>query len=349
MAHIVFMHAPYDGTGAGYTQRVYNIADQLSEEHSVTVYGRRRSSFEEFLKYNIKGGTVPFELVDTIKTRFLLKKELRDADIISVFRQFTGRFDKHLLELMKDADTPFIYDFDHVMWGEGRQDDYHPLYLRYADTVIAASTYLVDVAKEFNDNIVKIPTVCDTEKFTPQQHDGPPTIVWTENGVLMGDVTDAIVQALETLQEEYEFSLKIAGIRTAEGRRKFQNIRNTALNGLIPHEGIPEFTKDADIGLKPNHFGVDAKACSPTSLFEYMSMGIVPVATAVGQAAEAVQDGKNGFLIKENKTEYWTRKLRSALETDMTLLKEEARKTIKEEYSLESATEQYQSIISDLT
>jgi glycosyltransferase involved in cell wall biosynthesis len=73
-------------------------------------------------------------------------------------------------------------------------------------------------------------------------------------------------------------------------------------------------------------------------LLQYMSMGIAPVASAVGINNEIISDGLNGFLIKSD--DEWYAKL-SALIEDQDMRRSmgrEARKTAVERYSYEAYT-----------
>jgi glycosyltransferase involved in cell wall biosynthesis len=62
--------------------------------------------------------------------------------------------------------------------------------------------------------------------------------------------------------------------------------------GELPHAEVPDYLAAMDVGLMPhsNRFG------SPVKIFEYMSMGVVPVGPRLGPLEEAVEDGVTGLL-----------------------------------------------------
>jgi glycosyltransferase involved in cell wall biosynthesis len=134
--------------------------------------------------------------------------------------------------------------------------------------------------------------------------------------------------------------LHIAG----EGRY-FQEINNyldnlgykdrITVDGWIPPDEIPDYLSHVDIGLLPlvqdTKFN---KSKSPTKLFEYMAMAKPTVSSNIGEAAEIIQDGENGFLAKDK--EEFIKKMQILIE-DSTLRQEmgdKACKTIENNYSL---------------
>jgi glycosyltransferase involved in cell wall biosynthesis len=107
------------------------------------------------------------------------------------------------------------------------------------------------------------------------------------------------------------------------------------VDGWIPPDEIPDYLSHIDIGLLPlvqdTKFN---KSKSPTKLFEYMAMAKPTVSSNIGEAAEIIQDGENGFLAKDK--EEFIKKMQILIE-DSTLRQEmgdKACKTIENNYSL---------------
>lgn len=69
--------------------------------------------------------------------------------------------------------------------------------------------------------------------------------------------------------------------------------------GLVDHAEMPEHLAACDVLLSPHGTQADGQEFfgSPTKLFEYMAMGRGIVASAVGQIAEVLEDGRTALLI----------------------------------------------------
>ncbi len=92
-----------------------------------------------------------------------------------------------------------------------------------------------------------------------------------------------------------------------------------------------------NIGILPLVDDQWTKGKASYKLLQYMSMGIVPIASSVGFNKDIVEDGVNGFLV--NTKEEWVKKL-SLLIEDENLRKEmgkNARITIEKNYALNKA------------
>ncbi len=69
------------------------------------------------------------------------------------------------------------------------------------------------------------------------------------------------------------------------------------LTGFVPHDKIPEFVSSMDIVLAP-YPQLDFFYYSPVKVYEYMAAGKAVVASRIGQIAEMIRDGYNGFLCR---------------------------------------------------
>jgi glycosyltransferase involved in cell wall biosynthesis len=72
-----------------------------------------------------------------------------------------------------------------------------------------------------------------------------------------------------------------------------------ALTGLVPFADMPDYLAACDIVLSPHGRQADGGEFfgSPTKLYEYMASGRAIVASAVGQIAESLRDGKTALLV----------------------------------------------------
>lgn len=68
------------------------------------------------------------------------------------------------------------------------------------------------------------------------------------------------------------------------------------LPGSVPHSEIPGYLSSIDIAVAP-YPDLSFFYYSPLKLFEYMSMGLPTVGSAIGQVKRVIDDGDNGFLV----------------------------------------------------
>lgn len=108
-----------------------------------------------------------------------------------------------------------------------------------------------------------------------QRYEGPPACLH-----LMGEEDDEVVYAIE-------------GIRSKVERRGLQIVRH----GWTSHKKVLDILREGDIGIcLLNPQVLNYRYAYPVKLVEYMSWGLVPVATD-GQGVRAlVRNGENGFV-----------------------------------------------------
>jgi glycosyltransferase involved in cell wall biosynthesis len=98
---------------------------------------------------------------------------------------------------------------------------------------------------------------------------------------------------------------------------------------------------ESDIFLLPSHYeGL------PLALLEAMASGCVAIASDVGSIGEIIEDGKNGFLIKPKDVSQVVKKLKVLLfdKADWAGLRQNARKTIEENFNLRDYIEKLEGI-----
>ena len=110
---------------------------------------------------------------------------------------------------------------------------------------------------------------------------------------------------------------------------------------------LPEYIASADLGLCFYHTQPGLRFYrSPLKLFDYMSCGLPVLATDIGQISEAVQNGKDGFLLKDNNIDDAVRhilflKNNPALAQKMG---QEGRKKVEEYYNWARAAEETEKV-----
>jgi len=211
---------------------------------------------------------------------------------------------------------------------------------------IAASRFLEDFLLQFNKKVYYIPSAVDTELFKPSLNGlNEDKIIFSWIGTFhKKEYIENIGFALDcfaVLRERYShiyFEIMGDGIYRDDLEKMISryNNRNVSLKGWTDPNAIPQYLTNIHVGLLP--VAKDKKfnrAKSPTKLFEYMAMEKPTVSSAIGEAAEIVRDGENGFLA--SKEAEFIEKMQRLIE-DAPLRKqmgEKARQTIEKSYSLE--------------
>lgn len=177
-----------------------------------------------------------------------------------------------------------------------------------ADAVIAGNAYLAGYARSRNPNVTVIPTVVDTaRRFNlPREHrEGPVTLAWTGSAT-----TTAYLQGLAPVLREVQ---------------RLRDVRFVFVSDSFPAMGLErveevewsEATEVAalargDIGLMPLPDDEWTRGKCGFKIIQYMALGLVPVASAVGANPEIIEDGIDGFLCRDEAG--WVRALLAAID-----------------------------------
>jgi len=356
----------YDLSGA--RVRCYNFARALKK------YGIDTEVFSFADNLGAKYGEKEFEMscLDKIKHnieafKILLKKE-KDA----IF--FMQRLNYHTLSPFIASlinKNKFIFDCDD--WNIRENPVYHfglfpsskmefltRKIAKYADACIAASLYLKNYLKKFNDKVYYIPTGVDTELFKPGSgHEDSSKITFSWIGTMyhkeMRENIKFVLDCFLALADKYDnIFMRIAG----EGKY-FEEI-NTYIDNArhrdrvrierwIPPEEIPAYISDIDVGLLPliqdTKFN---KSKSPTKLFEYMAMAKATVSSNIGEPSHIIKDGDSGFLAKDK--DEFIEKMEKLIKD--TVLRRDlgmsARSLVEKEYSLEVLVRKFYDVLNTI-
>jgi len=204
---------------------------------------------------------------------------------------------------VKDPDTPkFIYN----------------LVLKNSNTVFAISRYLEDEVKEVGcRNTVYVPVFIDTDAF--QRDVVGRTEIRKELGIRSNEVVigyagsfwyvegvPLLLKAFKSLSNRYEnIKLVIIGGRNVSGSDNVpQLIDELAIEERVtlvpqqPYELMPKYLSAFDIVCSPKIDCTENRAANPIKIYEYMSMALPTVVSAVGEISNIIENGYDGFLAK---------------------------------------------------
>jgi len=211
-----------------------------------------------------------------------------------------------------------VYDFDDAVWlpPTARRRLAHrlkrggkiPRIMADADAVVAGNVHLAEYARRLNPAVTLIPTVVDTEhRYTLLRSHvpGPVTIAWTGSFSTIGYL-ESLAPVLRRV-------------------RAVREVRFLVISDRFPKLGLPEVEEvpwseatevgalaRADIGVMPLPDNDWTRGKCGFKIVQYMALGLVPVASAVGANLDIIEDGVDGFLCRDE-TE-WERALIAAID-----------------------------------
>ena len=279
--------------------------------------------------------------------------EARKYDIIFIQREATLLGTAIFETLFKKySRAKLVFDFDDAIWVlDVSEQNKRFAWLKnpsktskiilYSDIVFAGNQYLFDFAKQYNKNVVMIPTTIDTEQYHPNEK---------QRSSDFSQVCIGWIGSATTIAHFHQFTPIVKKIKDEFGDRiTFKVIGD----GLYRNEslGIQSIKWSADeerhqvnsfdIGIMPLPDDQWARGKCGLKGLLYMALEIPPVMSPVGVNQEIVQDGINGFLAKT--PEEWLHKLSLLIQSAKLREKmgKAARQTVIERYSVHSQKQRY--------
>ena len=239
------------------------------------------------------------------------------------------------ISVVSDYDDAIFHRYDQsrhgvVRTGLGRKIDH---VMRASKVVFAGNEYLAERARKAGAERVEIvPTVLDTEAYTPGQIENPDGRVrlgWVGTPETWSSFASQYADMLSDEASKLEAVCRIVG---AEAVSRFEEPFE-----FLPWSEETEVTsiKGMDIGLMPLPDTPWTRGKCGYKLIQYMACGLPVVASPVGVNCEIVEHGVNGFLAESD--EEW----RSAIEkllSDADLRRRmgaAGRKKMEDRYSLQ--------------
>lgn len=239
---------------------------------------------------------------------------------------------------------PVIFDFDDAIWMNDTSEANQNLkwlkkpektakIAKYANLVTVGNQYLADYARQYNSNVLIIPTTIDTKHYVSEMpgHNGIVSIGWIGSYTTIKHFKEAIPE-LKSIHEKYGNKVKFTVIVD-----KAPDIEE------IPIEHIP-WSKEKevsnldlmDIGIMPLPDDDWSRGKCGFKGIQCMAMSKPVVMSPVGVNSEIVKHAQNGLLASNHKE--WVEALSELIEHEQLRkqLGEAGRKTIVEAYSVDS-------------
>jgi glycosyltransferase involved in cell wall biosynthesis len=296
--------------------------------------------------YRVVGMDPPF-FIPGLKTLFSFRHRLkaifagRRFDLIFLQKAYFVIRRGIYLRLLFRFCHKVVFDFDDAIFIDpdtgrelsGQFRERLQIIIARSSLVIAGNDYLAAFARQYNKNVLVVPTPIDTEKYFPAPAAARDkiTIGWMgtvpnftyllrlvsvmKRILALADAVFLIITDLDKKPMELDFSDRIE-FKTWQAEVEVDNLRSFDI-GIMPLSDDP-FTR-GKCGFK---------------LLQYMAVGIPVVASPVGMNRQIVEDGINGFLACDD--EQWLEKL-AILCRDETLRRRlgiAGREKVVREYSL---------------
>jgi len=172
-----------------------------------------------------------------------------------------------------------------------------------AERVICLGKDTFEFYSKFGKCII-IPNGIDAEKFKFKKARRGNNLVFVGR-FTQQKAPDKLIRAMSSLPE-YNLDIIGLGPLQEEVERLCSERKNCRILGYKTQEQLPQILNKKNFIVIPSEFeGL------PIAMLEAMACGCIPIATKVGDIADVIKDGKNGFLLENNKPETIVRKIKS--------------------------------------
>jgi glycosyltransferase involved in cell wall biosynthesis len=288
-------------------------------------------------------------LLRNYKTRANDLKHLHDFDLVFLFREALMTSSLFFEKKIAASGKKIIYDFDDAIWMNDTSKANqlfawmkHPQKIgqsmKLSTVVFAGNDYLADYARQFNPNVVIVPTTIDTSEYktTVSVKKDYLTIGWSGSLTTIKHFELAL-PFLKKIKARYGNKVRIKVIGDPHYTNKELEIEGIAWS----HESEIRELSSFDIGIMPLPDDRWAKGKCGLKGLQYMALGIATLMSPVGVNTAIIKDGENGFLPSSD--DDWFNNISLLIENDSLRkrLGEEARRTVEKLYSKEANAHLY--------
>lgn len=242
-----------------------------------------------------------------------------------------------VLRLIQRLNPHIVFDLDDAIYLHPALQPRVDAMLRTASIVVAGNEWLATYARQFNEQVVIIPTVVDTDLCRPPsgaRHPGDDRVVigWIGLNPNRGDLAP-MRPVFDWLGERYGERV-VLWIVSSQPLEMETQLRLEFIPWTL--EGSQAALQQFDIGIMPLEDTEWNRGKCGLKLIQYMAVGAAPVASPVGVNPEIIRDEETGYLATT--TEEWQKRLARLIE-DETLRLEigyAARQRIEHYYSLKA-------------
>ena len=260
-------------------------------------------------------------------------------------------------QIFANSKAKVVFDFDDSIWIQNVTDSNKALLflknpnktgdiIGKSDLIFAGNDYLADYARQFNPNVVVVPTTIDTEEYQrePQPDSDRVCVGWS------GSVTTIIyfeeaVPALRLLKAKYGDRVYFKVIGDGDYRNEELGIRGLPWKKDTEVHDLSEI----DIGIMPLPDDEWANGKCGLKGLQYMALEIATLMSPVGVNSTIIEDGVNGFLA--SKPQEWVEKISRLIDNPSLrrVMGRAGRQTVVDHYSVLSERDHYLRLFRELT
>lgn len=298
---------------------------------------------DQYLNFLYTGAPRVKEAFKGYLRRVAVLTRVRRFDLIIVEKELFPFFPAMAERSLRITGVPYIADYDDALF---HRYDLHSnglvraflarkidAVMRHATMVVAGNEYLAERARQAGASRVEvIPTVVDTERYTPRlpEGDDTPVVGWIGTPQT-SRYLKSLLPVFEALQKQMPVRFVAVGARPDD----FQGtpLETWSWSERTEVESIQQF----DIGIMPLEDSPWERGKCGYKLIQYMACGVPVVASPVGVNKELVVPEENGLLA--DTPDEWERALRGLLEAGESIRQSmgaAGRKGVEERYSLKA-------------
>jgi glycosyltransferase involved in cell wall biosynthesis len=284
------------------------------EQYWDTLNAKNEVRFQSFLDesdFNVlytQGNTFrkAFGVLKGFVKRFLLLLSIHQYDQVFIHRE-ASPIGPPIFEwiITKVFGKQIVYDFDDAIWLTNTSAENEIVSIlkchwkvawicKWSWKVTCGNDFLCDFAKQFNQNVVYIPTTLDLDEIgklgTLNVELGTNiTIGWTGTHSTL-KYLQSIVPILQEIQSEIDFNFTL--IADKKPLLELKNYTFVPWNKKTEWEDLQKI----DIGIMPLHHSEWEEGKCGFKAIQYMALGIPALASPTKANCTIIENGQNGFI-----------------------------------------------------